>query len=88
MNIPLIRYAGADTGAAFGAARLARLAATGEPVDAVCQTPPQLDVTLPDPDLAEAYRPRIEAFRRLYRALRPEFARSGQDALAPGGPAP
>jgi xylulokinase len=37
-----------------------------------------LDVTEPEPRLVEAYRPRVEAFRRLYRALKPEFAaRSG-----------
>jgi xylulokinase len=88
VNIPLIRYAGADTGAAFGAARLARLATTGEPVETVCRAPQQLDVTTPDPRLADAYRPRVEAFRRLYKVLRPEFASLGQDALASAGSAP
>jgi hypothetical protein len=31
----------------------------------------------PDAALAEAYRPRLAAFRRLYQALRPEFAAEG-----------
>ena len=81
MDIPLIRYAGGDTGAAFGAARLAGLAATGEAVEAVCYPPDILDVTTPEPRLVEAYRPRVEAFRRLYKVLRPEFERLGQNAL-------
>jgi xylulokinase len=74
LDVRLIRYGGGDKGPAFGAARLGRLAATGEPVSAVCTPPPVLDETEPDPALAEAYRPRIAAFRRLYAALEPEFA--------------
>lgn len=74
LDRPLTRFAGGDKGPAFGAARLARLAATGEAVEAVCTAPPVLDVTDPEPSLVEAYRPRIEAFHRLYLALKPEFA--------------
>lgn len=74
LNIPLTRYESGDKGPAFGAARLARLAASGEPVEAVCTAPRVQDVIEPVPRLAEAYRPRIEAFRRLYQALKPEFA--------------
>jgi xylulokinase len=73
LGIPLTRFGGGDKGPAFGAARLGRLAATGEPAESVCAPPPVLDVIEPVPSLTEAYRPRIEKFRRLYRALRPEF---------------
>jgi xylulokinase len=73
LNIPLTRYAGSEKGPAFGAARLARLAVTGEALEMVCTAPPVQDVVAPDPRLVEAYRPRIEAFRRVYRALKPEF---------------
>ncbi|MCG7392067.1 xylulokinase [Microvirga sp. ACRRW] len=73
LNIPLVRYQGSDKGPAFGAARLARLAATGEPPEAVCSPPAVLETIEPEPGLVEAYGPRIEDFRRLYRALRPEF---------------
>jgi xylulokinase len=73
LNIPLTRYAGSDKGPAFGAARLARLATTGEAVEAVCTAPRVQDVVAPDPRLVEAYGPRIKAFRRLYQALKPEF---------------
>ncbi len=76
LDLPLTRFDGADKGPAFGAARLGRLAATGEAPEAVCTAPPVLDVVEPDPSLAAAFRPRIEAFRRLYQVLRPEFRAS------------
>jgi xylulokinase len=73
---PVIRYRGGETGPAFGAARLARLAATGEAPEDLCRPPEVADVTEPDPDLAAAFKPRMERFRSLYRALKPEFAAS------------
>jgi xylulokinase len=76
LNIPIIRYQGSDKGPAFGAARLARLATTGEAPEDVCTAPSVLETVEPDPQLAELYSPRIELFRSLYRALKPEFARS------------
>ncbi len=75
LDVPLVRFAGSDKGPAFGAARLARLAATGEAQEAVCTAPSVLETVEPDPRLVERYRPRIEAYRSLYRALKPEFAR-------------
>jgi xylulokinase len=72
---PVIRYAVGDNGPAFGAARLARLAVTGETVREVCQTPAVLDVLEPQPALHAAYGERLDSFRNLYRALRPEFQR-------------
>jgi xylulokinase len=82
LGIPLARYRGADKGPAFGAARLARLAATGEPVEVVCTPPPILDVTEPDPRLAHAYAERLESFRSLYAALKPEFPRTAGRGMA------
>jgi len=76
LNIPLVRYQGSDKGPAFGAARLARLAATGETPEAVCPPPAAIETIEPEPRLVDLYAPRTESFRRLYRALRPEF-RSG-----------
>jgi xylulokinase len=75
LNIPLRRYAGGERGPAFGAARLARLALGGADPAEVLAEPPVTEIIEPDDALADAYRPRIEAFRRLYGALRPEFAR-------------
>jgi xylulokinase len=76
LNIPILRYQGSDKGPAFGAARLARLAATGEAPEEVCTTPSVLETIAPEPQLADLYVPRIEAFRHLYEALRPEFIRA------------
>jgi xylulokinase len=70
----IVRYRGGETGPAFGAARLARLAATGEAPEAVCRAPEVLDVTAPASRLAEGFAARREAFQNLYRALKPEFA--------------
>jgi xylulokinase len=76
LNIPVMRYHGSDKGPAFGAARLARLAVTGEAPEEVCIAPIILETVEPDPQLTELYNPRIESFRNLYRALKPEFTRS------------
>ncbi|HET8728943.1 MAG TPA: xylulokinase [Alphaproteobacteria bacterium] len=73
LDRPLVYHMGGDVGPAFGAARLGRLAATGENPEAVCTSPPvDLTVTV-DPDLAARYAPRLAAYRRLYQALRPIF---------------
>jgi xylulokinase len=76
LNIPIIRYQGSDKGPAFGAARLARLATTGEAPEEVCTAPSVLETVEPEPQLAELYSPRVKSFRSLYHALKPEFARS------------
>lgn len=77
LDRPVTLYAGAAKGPAFGAARLARLAATGEPVAEVCRKPEIAAVLAPERDLVTAYAERGQRFRSLYRALRPEFAASG-----------
>lgn len=56
LGIPLERHADGDHGAAFGAARLARLACTGEPMRDVCRKPTGVALRFdPDPDLVSAY---------------------------------
>ncbi|HEV2604560.1 MAG TPA: xylulokinase [Microvirga sp.] len=82
LRMPLTRYSGGDKGPAFGAARLARLALTREPVETVCTQPPVLDVTEPDAELAAAYGERLDSFRRLYATLKPEFPRAAGRAMA------
>jgi xylulokinase len=71
---PLGYHAGGETGAGFGAARLARLAATGEEPEAVCLPPPLERTIAPDPVLQDRYTRRRELFRRLYSDLRTAFA--------------
>ncbi len=75
LGVTLERHAGGARGPAFGAARLARLAATGEDPRAVAVPPPIADIVAPEPRLVDAYAPRLAAFRSLYAALRGEFAR-------------
>nr|WP_047578297.1 xylulokinase [Methylobacterium sp. ZNC0032] len=74
LDLPLRRYRQSETGAAFGAARLARLACTGESPEAVC-TPPsgEADIFTPHPARAAAYTERHVLWRRaaeVSRALR------------------
>ena len=73
----VVRMKGGETGPAYGAARLARLAATGEAPEALCQPPEVADVTEPDPALAEAFARQRERFKALYGALKGEFRREG-----------
>ena len=73
LGVTLVRYDAAERGPAFGAARLARLCATGESVGAVVVAPAIERRIEPDPKLHELYRPRLSAFRMLYTALRPVF---------------
>ena len=76
LGITLVRYEGAERGPAFGAARLARLAVTGED-PATVATPPRIaDTIAPEPRLGDLYAPRLEHFRSLYKALKPEFQHS------------
>jgi xylulokinase len=71
LGVTLVRYHASERGPAFGAARLARLAAGGADAAEVVVAPPVADTIAPDPALHAAYRPRVEAFRALYRALKP-----------------
>ena len=79
LGLPVTRYVGGDKGPAFGAARLARLALTGEKAGKICVKPAVEDELRPDPGLHEAYSERFENYRKLYRALRPHFAQVAAD---------
>jgi len=70
LNVRVERYAGAETGPAFGAARLARMAATGEGTADVC-TKPDVEIAF-EPDTARhaAWQERLVTFRSLYRAVK------------------
>jgi len=70
---PVTLFREGAKGPAFGAARLARLALTGESVREVCSVPASSEVIEPEPALVDAYRRLGERFRRLYRTLKPEF---------------
>jgi xylulokinase len=69
----VVRMKGGETGPAYGAARLARMAATGEPPEAVCKKPEIADVTEPDPKLTALFSRQRKRFKALYEAVRQEF---------------
>jgi len=76
LNRPLTYRTGSEIGAALGAARLGRMAATGEAAAAVCRLPPVVRVVHPEPGLAALLAQRREHFVRLYRDLRHTFQES------------
>lgn len=66
LGFPLTRLAEGETGGAFGAARLGRLAATGEAPEAVCTPPHRVETIEPDTSLADAYAEALAHWRSLY----------------------
>ena len=70
---PLTYHEGGEVGPAFGAARLGRLAATGEAPDAVCTQPPVASVVEPDPALSDLLQTKLENWRDLYRRVETIF---------------
>lgn len=74
LNCPLTYHAGGEVGPAFGAARLGRLASSGEAVGEVCQRPAIAGVIEPNANRADRYRTRLARYRQLYRRLQPMFA--------------
>jgi xylulokinase len=70
---PLVYRDASDVGPAYGAARLARLAVTGEAVADVCTPPPVRAVAEPDPNDAERLAGKRRRFGQLYHDLRDRF---------------
>ena len=69
----IVLYEGGEAGPAFGAARLARLAVTGEAPGDVCTKPAVAATVTPEPGLTADYAERLEKFRSLYRAVAGQF---------------
>jgi len=70
LGITLHRLANGEQGGAFGAARLARLAVTGEAVAEVCLPPERVASIAPDDRLIGPYRQAYARYRALYPALK------------------
>jgi xylulokinase len=70
LEIPLDLRAGGEVGPAVGAARLARLATTGEGVADVCFPPPLLETLAPRTARAAEYRATHGRFGEFYQRLR------------------
>jgi xylulokinase len=70
---PLIYRDGGEVGPAYGAARLAMLADSRAPIEAVCTAPPILQIAEPDKELAGHFADRVPRFRALYQHLKSSF---------------
>ena len=70
LDRPLLRPVGPALGPAVGAARLARIGMTGEPVQLACQPPAVTDRFDPDPDLVARAAIKRASFAQLYPAHR------------------
>lgn len=70
---PLIYRQGGEVGPAYGAARLARLALTGEDIEDVCTPPPIETVIEPSEKLSEHLVARRPIFQALYNNLEQLF---------------
>lgn len=74
LDRPVETLAGAEHGPALGAARLARMACTGEDPLAVCRKPPVARTFMPDENARRRHQDRIGQFAQLHTALKPHFS--------------
>ncbi|MCA1441337.1 xylulokinase [Ensifer sp. IC4062] len=70
LNLPVDLPADGDFGAAFGAARLGLIAATGADAVATCFAPATAESIAPEASLVSAYEDAYQRYRRLYPAIR------------------
>ena len=70
IDIPLTYRDASSVGPAFGAARLARMASTGETLEAVSTPPPVDHVIEPDAEMVDLYKERRSLFSKLYHATK------------------
>ena len=70
LGIPINRVEDGERGGAFGAARLARMAATGEAPSEICLPRRRVETILPYRKLQQPYAERYALYRALYPALK------------------
>ncbi|HTU66700.1 MAG TPA: xylulokinase [Steroidobacteraceae bacterium] len=70
---PLVYRDGSEVGPAFGAARLARLAKTGEKPEDVCRPPPVRATVEPNARDCDQLAPKRQMFSKIYQDLKPRF---------------
>ena len=73
LGLPVDLPADGDFGAAFGAARLGLVAATGADPVAVCSAPATAETIEPEAALTAAYEDAYQRYRRLYPAIRAAY---------------
>jgi xylulokinase len=77
LNRPLTLRSGGELGAAYGAARLGQLAATGQDPAEICRVPPVIDTVAPAAPLRERLQRRRPQFASLYEQLKTSFREFG-----------
>ncbi|WP_374312714.1 xylulokinase [Dongia sp.] len=70
LDLPLTEVTGAEVSGAFGAARLGRLAVTGEAPASVCLPPSRGRTIQPEPALRDGYAASYARYRKLYPSLK------------------
>jgi xylulokinase len=70
LDLPLAEVTGAEVSGAFGAARLGRMAATGEAPADVCHKAARGKTLQPDPALRDGYAASYARYRKLYPHLK------------------
>jgi xylulokinase len=78
LDVPLTYREGGEVGGAFGAARLGRLAVTGEDPVKVCTAPKVSRIVEPVPALKAEMAPRRALFVDLYKNLKSSFREFGR----------
>ncbi|MCA8910034.1 MAG: xylulokinase [Rhodospirillaceae bacterium] len=73
LDLTLDYHDGGEVGPAYGAARLARMAATGEAPETVATRPAVARTIHPDAAWADRLAPRLQRYRTLYPTLKPVF---------------
>ena len=73
LNLPVDLPADGDFGAAFGAARLGLIAATGANPVEICSAPATAETIEPETALTAAYEDAYQRYRRLYPAIRAAY---------------
>lgn len=73
LNRPLTYRQCGEIGAAFGAARLARMALSGEAPEIVCSSPAVKTIVEPDAEICKLFAGRRKIFTQLYRDLKNTF---------------
>jgi xylulokinase len=74
LKLPLHRLDAGEAGGALGAARLGRIAATGESPSAVCTPPKRVETIEPKASLVEQYDALYRKYRSLYPSLKEALA--------------
>ncbi|MCY1248562.1 Xylulose kinase [compost metagenome] len=70
LDLPVDLPADGDFGAAFGAARLGLIAATGADPVATCYAPLTAETIAPEASLVSVYEETYQRYRRLYPAIK------------------